>query len=826
MHRPLIYILISLTAGIVVGSYFTVSSCIMLIASTLIVLFVLLSIRKKWITTGFIFLISFIFLLGFFNIQKQNFFLKNEQNVINYIDQGKISIEGIVIEPSISYPDKNVLILQCIRIRQDTSYIPTSGTIRLTIPNNLDFQYGDFVRFRSSLKKINNFQNPGCFNYERFMNLQGIYVSGYIKDSSEIILLRKNAAHIIRLKLESFRIYLKQLIQKNSLSPEKEIIEAMTLGNKNEIPPDVRDIFNKTGISHILSISGLHIGMVGATFFLLIFLILKSSEYLMLKFNIIKLAVTAAFLIIVIYALIAGMGIPVMRATLMAFIFLSALLFGKQNDLYNTLALAGLIILVISPEALFDISFQLSFMSVLAIIFIVPRFSNSLPEKISILPFWIQSIIRYTYLTIIVCIAATIGTLPLIIYYFHRVSCVAIIANIIAVPLLGTLTLAVSMFFILFSFSPVISGFFVQLATFFTQVSITIISKLAALPFSSISLIKPNMIEIAAFYLLIFLVIRLIDEKKKRNIKDEFSPFRFTAIKYLLIFVVLFFAADITYFIFKDKLSSDLQITIIDVGQGNSTLVQFPKGENMLIDGGGFLNCSFDVGKCVVAPFLYKMRISKISTAVLSHPDPDHLLGLIYILNNFKVSQVWKNILHVDSDVYPQWRETIKLNNIKVFLISNKLPPKIINGVRVKVLWPDNNYFKKIKNLSDGDVNNSSVVLKITFGKMSFLIPGDISAAIEKKLIKSGADLKSDVLVVPHHGSNHSSSNEFIKAVACRYAVVSAGESNMFRHPHPSVLQRYRNAGVKIFRTNEDGAVTFKTNGKNLLINTFVRSGY
>ena len=280
----------------------------------------------------------------------------------------------------------------------------------------------------------------------------------------------------------------------------------------------------------------------------------------------------------------------------------------------------------------------------------------------------------------------------------------------------------------------------------------------------------------------------------------------------------------------------------------------------MLIDGGGFSESAFDTGKAVVAPFLYHERISNIDTAVLSHPHPDHLLGLIYIMNNLNVRQVWRSNLPIDLEDYPEWEKAIKLNNINVFLVSNhghellrelrrsnppldgvvqptnsaarhirnlsfnnNFPEKIFNGVRVDVLWPPNYSIRELNNLSDDEVNDSSLVLKITFGKVSFLIPGDISADVEKQLIKSGADLRSDVLVVPHHGSAYSSSAEFIKTVACRFAIVSAGKANVFHHPLPSILQRYNDAGVNIFRTDRDGAVTFTTDGNNLLLNTFIK---
>ncbi len=822
MRRPLICILISLIAGIVAGSYFSFPANGILIAASLTLLLLLISLRRKWFVACFVFIIGFAFLLGFFTIQKQNYSHKDNQNILSYTDQGKVTLEGIIIESPLFYTDKNVLIVKCLRVMEDASYRPISGNIRLTIPSNINFQYGDFIRFHCSLKKIRNFNNPGGFDYEHFMALQGIFVSGFIHERSEIILLRKNTANRIRLKLEEFRRYLKEIIRENSFSPEKEIIEAMTLGNKNEIPADIRDTFSKTGTSHILCISGLHIGMVGATFFLMIFFLLKSSEYLMLRFKIIKLAAASAFIIVLLYAFIAGMGLPVMRATLMAFIFLIALLSGKQYDLYNTLTLAALIILVIFPESLFDISFQLSFISVWAIIFIVPRF-NKLPQKnISVFPYWIQSILRYVYLTMIVSFAATVGTLPLIMYYFNRISFVTILANIIAVPLLGTLTLSLSMFFILFSFSTVISGFFVQLASFFTQISINIINKLAALPFSSLSITKPNIIEIAVFYSMIFMMMQWID--KKSGLPRKWSAFRFMAIKYLLIIALLFFAADMTYQIFKDKWSSDLRVTMIDVGQGNSALVQFPRGKNMMIDGGGFMKSSFDVGKGVVAPLLYKKGIKKVEIAALSHPHPDHLLGLIYILNNFNVREIWKTNLSVNTDVFPDWEKAIKMNHIRVSLLSDKSPGKIMNGVNVSVLWPSDYYLKNIRNVSYDAENDSSLVLKITYGNVSFLFPGDISSEIEKKLVHSGVNLKSDVLLIPHHGSNQSSCPEFIHAVSCRYAVASAGKSNVFQHPHPDVIEKYKKAGAEIFSTDQHGTIMFTTDGNNLHVDTFIKN--
>lgn len=824
MRRPIIVVFLSFIMGILAGSCFFFDLNIILICAAFLLLFLFISFMKKWFIMGFISLYFFIFLVGVFNIQKQYHPSNNAPTILNYTDQSKMVVEGVIIENPVSYQDKDVLIVRGIRVLKEGSYIQTTGNIRLVIPLALHVRYGDFIRFHVHLKPIQNFNNPGRFDYKRFMNLQGIFVSGFVSDRSDIVLIRKATDSGLKRTLESFRNYLIDLINQNSFSPEKEIIKAMILGNQNEIPDDIRDSFNKTGTAHILSISGLHIGMVAATFFFLFFLLLKSSAYMMLRFNIIKIAATASFVMVFIYALIAGMGVTVMRATLMAFIFLMALLSGKLKDFYNTLAIAGLIILFISPEALFDISFQLSFMSVLAIIYFVPRF-NFLPlDKFSDIPPWLRSIIQYIYFSAIICVAATLGTLPLIIYYFDRVSLVTIIANMIAVPLLGTLTLAVAMFFILLSFSPVISDFLIQWATFLTQISITIIHKFASLPFSSLPMAKPNLIEIALFYMLLVLITQWMDEKKKQNQWNMQSPVRSATLKYLSVIIMVFFILDITYFTLRDRFSSDLKITVLDVGQGNCTVIQLPGGTNMIVDGGGFAKGSFDVGKGVVAPFLHKKRINRIDTALLSHPHPDHLLGLIYIMNNFNVRQIWKNHVAIDANIYPQWEETIRTHHVHVFLISTNIPEKIFNKVHVKILWPPENYFDGIHDLSYDAVNDSSVVLRITYGKISFLIPGDISSDIEKKLLQSNVDLKSDVLIAPHHGSSNSSSIKFINAVSCRYVVFSSGKSNVFKHPHPSIIQRYQEAGSNVLRTDVHGAIRFTTNGDDLKVSTFMNS--
>jgi competence protein ComEC len=348
MRRPLLYPLIALMAGIVIGDQLFLPYALILSGTLVILILLLFSVRQSWSVAAFAFVLGLIFIVGLFNIQRQQYLVHNHQDISHQADQGKLTVEGTIMSSDQIYPDKQSLVVHCQRIIKNNSYIPVTGNIRLVIPSDLSFQYGDFIRFHSKIKKIQSFHNPGSFDYERYLNRQGIYVSGFLANNAGIVLIRHNSADRFRYYIENFRLHLQRLIYANAPTPQREILEAMIIGNQKAISPSVQDDFAKTGTSHILSISGLHISMVAAGGFFLIFLLLKFSEYLMLKFNIIKMATAVAFVPVIIYSLVAGMGTTVLRSTLMALAFLTALMIRKQRDLYNSLFGAALIILIIT----------------------------------------------------------------------------------------------------------------------------------------------------------------------------------------------------------------------------------------------------------------------------------------------------------------------------------------------------------------------------------------------------------------------------------------------------------------------------------------------
>jgi len=678
------------------------------------------------------------------------------------------------------------------------------------------------------LRKPHNFHNPGSFDYEKQLRGRGILVQGTISTASDIVLIRRDCGSPLKSALEKARNKLRTIIEENATTPEREVLQALLLGETKQIPQSVRDGFTKTGTSHILAISGLHVGLVASFFLFLTLLIMKSSTYLLLRFNVTRIATFFALLPILLYALMAGLGISVIRATIMILAFLMAILLRKERDLFNTLALAALLILLISPVALFDISFQLSFAAVASLIFIAPFIAHWFPEKQN------EGVARAAYLTkkagrtlllfVLISLTATLGTLPLIARYFNGISTVTLLANCIAVPLMGMLTLSLSMAAMLAAFIlPMLAAYLVKLAALSLIPSLAAINFLASLPFSYLTVTTPSLPEIIFYYLLLMALVIMVDRKKDPSHKTEIGHLPRLLPPAVCGLALLYFIGDITYLSLRDRYRSQLQVTVVDVGQGNATLVRCPAGKDILIDGGGSHAGSFDLGKHVLAPYLWRERIKQLEAVVLTHPHPDHLQGLLYVLENIPVREVWTNGYPAATELYAKFLKILKEKGIRQRTMGKGTKALMINGVSIAILSPSPSLPKErhedeIDNFAKA--NDRSLVLRLTLGEISFLLPGDISGLMEQRLVEEEMGLKSAVLLVPHHGSSTSATAAFLKAVQPRAAIISCGRDNVFHFPHPRVLQRLAAVPARVYRTDRDGAVTAITDGQDLQITT------
>jgi competence protein ComEC len=335
------------------------------------------------------------------------------------------------------------------------------------------------------------------------------------------------------------------------------------------------------------------------------------------------------------------------------------------------------------------------------------------------------------------------------------------------------------------------------LATFFSQ-----------LPFAGIRTITPSLIEVGLYYAFAW---TLFNYRRTRLAKT------------LLAGLVIILIVDGSYWLHRRYGCHELALTVLDVGQGSSALLELPGGPCILVDGGGFYDNRFDVGARVVAPFLWQKKISTVDILVLSHLHPDHLNGLLFIARHFHVREVWMTEERVNTGAYQEFLDIIERKGIRVVGLGELVRPRVVHGVRFEVLHPPLDFVERKAQEGWRSLNNNSLVLKATFGDVSFICAGDIEAEAETELVHLACDrLRTNVLLVPHHGSKSSSTMPFLNCIQPDIAVVSSGWKNIFRFPHDEVLHRYEAKGCEIFRTDLQGAITLTTDGHEVTVQTFL----
>lgn len=686
------------------------------------------------------------------------------------------------------------------------------------------FRYGDYVQFRARLTPPRNFNNPGGFDYRKYLRRQEIFYRATISERPDLILIRRGQGNALKTGIESYRVLLRDFITRHTTSPEREIILGMMLGEQKSIPDDLKERFNQTGTSHIIAISGFNVGLIALFSVVFFQTAMKIFPRLLLMWNATKVSYALSLLPILLYTGIAGMGISVIRATLMVLVLMTAILIRKPKDLFNALALAAIIILALSPPSLFDPSFQLSFAAVAAILFIPPKMQPLFPNQKKEGDSFLRSLARKWgnnfYLFLLVSISATLGTLPIIAYHFHRLSTVVLPANIAVIPFLGILTTPLCLLIIIiYPFSETLCLLLVQCAVYLIQISVFFVNFFSSLPGSSFLISPPDGIEILGYYLLLFFLTLFVASFIKRRAGKSLisKPIARPAMGIGLLIFLPALAGLILYGYLSAVPSKFLRLTVIDVGQGNCALLQIPGNKTMLIDGGGFEGGTFDVGRYVVAPFLLREKIRKIDVVVLTHPHPDHLNGLVYILQNFPVKEVWTNGESAPYEAYQSFRQIIDEKKLTCRVLFQGQPDRKISNLQVSILNPPTSLTGEKNSREDYTATNDhSLVLHLRFGNVRILLPGDISRDTEERLTSTPCDLKSDIILVPHHGGKASSTETFLEKVQPAIAIVSCGLDNRYKDPHPEVITRYGKMGTKIFRTDRDGAVQLLTEGTHI----------
>lgn len=799
--RPLIPLLISYISGIIVGLYLPgIRYAVYILAALFFG-----HVYFFWKKTALRVLPLLLFTgLGYLAIQPWVAPSLPSNHISNYIDSTPWHIKGTVIGAPKIEDERTRLAIEARTLTRAGQHHCVCGRLRLTVRGVVsDVRQGDGVAFFGRIKAPRNFNNPNGFNYTQYLAFRWIWVTSYLNDPSLFVRIQGDKVPLAMKMVHTIRDEVSKLISRATKDENAQgILKTVLLGDRSSITPDLHDMFLRTGLGHILAISGLHIGMVAAFFFFLFRFILSRSERILLSSSLSKLTALLSVLPVLFYGIVAGMSPSTQRAVIMALVFLAAIILNREHQPINTLAVAAFVILIVVPVSLFDISFQLSFIAVFSILYGM----RHLPWKKASSDAWFHIFLKKLGTFVAVSLFAILGTLPLVLYYFNQVSLIGLLSNCIAVPIVGLLILPLGMLtLVVLPASPWIALWIIKGSGMVLGILLRVISSMSGWSYAAITTVTPTLFEIGLFYAA---VAALLNLKKKPWVRIAVLPV-----------LVALIAGDALYWMNERFWHRDLRVTMIDVGHGNASLVELPKGPCMLIDGGGFFDNSFDVGRFVVAPFLWRKKIATIDYIALSHPQADHLNGLLYIARNFNVREVWSNGEPACTESYKTFLDIISQENIANVRLHRDSSQRIINQVRFDVLHPPADFPAGADHNKQSNPNNNSLVLKATFDETAFLFPGDIEAGAEKELTAHGGTaLKSTVLLAPHHGSRTSSTSVFLDHVEPNAVVFSARPNNRFRFPHPEVLKRYKKRNCEIFNTDRDGAVMISTDGKEVRI--------
>lgn len=774
-----------------------------------------------------------------------------DHHISRFLDTGPWRIIGVVDARPLDFESRTRFVLRVERLESAGETHDASGLLRVTVAGEaVGIDQGDRVGIRSRIRALRNFNNPGGFDFRRSMAYREIWGSAFV-EGKDLGLLTNEAESGWFGWIDRLRSAVAGLIDQAGLGPEAAVLKALVVGDSSGVPADIRQVFTRTGTGHILAISGLHISLVASVAFALFRWLLSWLPTALRHAWVRKGAALLTLFPVTLYALVAGFSPSTQRALLMVSVFLLAFLAERERDLMNTLTLAAFCILAVQPASLFSISFQLSFAAVLSIVYGLERMQAGRP----VMPAGgeegvMAKLKRGGSLFLAVSLFATWGTLPLGMYYFNNISFIGLLANCAAIPLMGYLAVMAGLTGALLaplSAAAAIACF--QAAGFVLSKSIALMEFMASMPYAAARTVSPSLFELALFYLLSWAALYLATGRGtaadplasfhrggwldrlvrlrgflSRAVHDE-SPAR-RAAAVVLVCCLIGACGDAGYWIYQRFGRRDLQVTLLDVGQGSAVLLEFPGGATALVDGGGFADmAAFDVGAAVVAPFLWRRKIATVETLILTHANSDHLNGLVFIADNFKVKRLWTNGESRPLAGYDRLMRTALERGIAAPRLADIPRKSTIEGAELEILYPPDDFPERRQvERWRGDENNNSLVTRVALGGVSVLIPGDIMQPAEKDLVASaGGRLKSTVLIAPHHGSRTSSSEVFLSAVAPQAVFIGCAGRPGSGLPHPQTLDRYAARGVQVYRTDRNGAIRLTTDGERLRIEPFLK---
>ena len=608
--------------------------------------------------------------------------------------------------------------------------------------------------FTVKLKRPHGSFNPGGFDYERWLFTEGVAATGYIRPSPKPVLLGMAFAWM------HIDIWRQRITDRLSVVASDcahlSLIKALTIGDGSGISQHEWEVFRKTGTTHLVVISGSHIGLIAGLVYVLVLNIWARVG--VLAYSPQRVAAVAAMLTAVFYAGLAGFSVPTQRSVIMLTVVMLAISFQHNTRPFNTLAMALLLVMIIDPLAALSAGFWLSFLAVSLIIYTVSNRLGSFG--------YLLEVIKINW-------ATSVGLAPLLLFFFQQVSLISPLANFIAVPVISVLVVPVALIGVLLMFTvPMIAhGLFFAVDNVL-QGLWWLLSALAELPLASINHAQPST------WALLFALPGILLMLAPRGM-----PARWLS---AVMFLPLIFTAP------KLPVLGAIKLTVLDVGQGLSVVVQTTH-HSLVYDTGAKFSSESDMGQSAILPFLRQQGTEHLDSLIVSHGDNDHIGGANSLLHGMPTQQVLTSAIQQ---------------------LSAYAPKACVAGQAW--VWDDVSFTMLSPQQSFVSDNDNSCVIKIQSKQGSVLLVSDIEAAAESWLVETyGHALKSDILMAPHHGSKTSSSLSFLQAVQPKYILISAGYKNQFGHPHPFSLQRYQQIGALWWSTADKGALILSEKENN-----------
>ncbi|WP_105619816.1 DNA internalization-related competence protein ComEC/Rec2 [Vallitalea okinawensis] len=756
VKRPLLWSLVFFILGIWMAS----QAKNLIVIMTVLLYLAMYCLYRRYIWRGF-FLMPILFIVGVFYTLVMEY---DYSQVATILEEGETHLEATVINVEKFYEDDKVkctMELNQLRgkvipgkTRYFICYLQDEEAIR---PGNRYKVYG-------TLKLPAPSRNPGEFNEQAYYKSVGHSFKVYA-ERFEFIETKWKIVNILNVMKTSLANTFDLMLPQE----EAAVVKTMIMGSSYESGSGYYDIFRELGIIHVLAISGLHITLIFYSFFLILKKTGLKDSY----------GYVLTLVVIFFYGVMTGFSVSTQRAFIMFTVIVMGNLLGRRGDIYTSLAVAACCMLILNPFSLYQIGFQLSFIALLGIVLssqVLSKFVNIQSKLLSLCS---------------ASLGAFLLTWPIIAYHFYHVSIYGLFMNLFIVPIMSVLII---ISFIAGGIGSIWIGLgrFLIGGVYYIIKCIGIVGNyLAGLPFGYLLLGQPHVIMVFAYYaLLAFILISLL--------KKNFHKYaQIGALMCLLIGVSLL------------MIPKRHQVTILDVGQGDSAVIRTVDGDTFIIDGGK------EKGAQILKSYLDYMGVKKVDGIFVSHTDQDHIQGIIALLPEIQLDYLFLAKQPIqENQLLRDLIVQAEVNNVTTLYMEtgDNLNCKDLD---VNVLAPDvdTNYPSN---------NDSSMVLSINLDEISILFTGDIENNGEDLLLQNGIG-RYEILKVAHHGSNTSSGQEFIEKVKPIIGIISCGLDNVYGHPHKDVVKRLEKEGVVLYNTSTDGAILIEIDEETIKLRNWLR---